>query len=250
MFGRRHLPRDLRALARGSTLESEETELGFDDALDAGIARYIMLSNALLEQIDAHLTAEIGAADGVIIWGAGQLAMKLLSTTVLARVPVVAIVDGSPQKHGLHLNGIPIVAPEKLAGSTEPIVVTSVHHETSILRACADLGLTNRLIQIPRPSIERLPPVDACVVVYYACTKPRNCRVVRRKHGAVGQHEPVVGRASGAGDHSAPTANPRPHDAVAGFATPTGDGFLLALPMARSTSTGDGQLFGDASARR
>ena len=64
-------------------------------------------------------------------------------------VPVVAIVDGSPQKHGLHLGGVPIVAPEKIVGSAEPVVVTSVHHEASILRACADLGLTNRLVRIP-----------------------------------------------------------------------------------------------------
>ena len=47
-------------------------------------SRYIEMSNALLTRIDAHLTAEVGVADGVIVWGAGQLAMKLLSTTVLS----------------------------------------------------------------------------------------------------------------------------------------------------------------------
>ncbi|MGQ0823977.1 MAG: methyltransferase domain-containing protein [Actinomycetota bacterium] len=125
-------------------------ELGFDEALAAGIARYIDASNQLMHTIDDHLTAEIGRADGVIVWGAGQLAMKLLTSTVLARVPVVAIVDGSPQKHGLHLRGVPIVAPEKIVGSSEPIVVTSVHHEASILKACAALGGSNRLVKIPR----------------------------------------------------------------------------------------------------
>jgi len=141
----------VRGLWRRVETVGNTDDLAFDDALGAGVARYIDASGALMAKINAHLTAEVGDSDGVIVWGAGQLAMKLLSSTVLERVPVVAIVDGSPQKHGLHLQGAPIVDPGKIVGSDEPIVITSVHHEASILAACADLGLTNRLVRIPRP---------------------------------------------------------------------------------------------------
>lgn len=122
-----------------------------DEALVAALRTYVSRSNELLHRIDQNLTERLAGCDGVIVWGAGQLAMKLLSDSVLSRLPVVAVVDSSPQKHGLHLRGIEIVGPESIKVLPYPIVVASVHHEASILGSIAAQGISERtVITIPR----------------------------------------------------------------------------------------------------
>ena len=134
---------------RVEVADGAEPDLANDDALDAGVSRYIEASSACCTRIDAHLTAEIGAADSVIVWGAGQLAMKFLRATVLARVPWSPSSTARRRSTACTSAACPSCAPEKIVGSTEPIIVTSVHLDTSIVRTCNDLGLTNRRDQDP-----------------------------------------------------------------------------------------------------
>jgi hypothetical protein len=123
-----------------------------DLALQAGLRRYVDASSTLMERISEALAAEIPVDRDVAIWGAGQLTMKLLRNTVLARRRVVAIVDGSPQRQGLHLDGLPVVAPAALRARPDvPVVIGSFHSERSILRMMRErYELRNRAVLLYR----------------------------------------------------------------------------------------------------
>ena len=100
--------------------------------------RYVEASRALLARIDVELRVRLRDVPSVAIWGAGQLTMKLLCDTVLAEKHIVAIVDGSPQKHGLVMAGHPVQAPEVLGDRDVTVVIGSMHHSDSIERAIAE----------------------------------------------------------------------------------------------------------------
>ena len=110
--------------------------------------RYVAASTALLARIDADLRVELRDMPSVAIWGAGQLTMKLLCDTVLADVDLVAIVDGSPQKHALVMAGHVVQAPEVLGDRDVTIVIGSMHHAESIASAIAE--------RLPRATVVRL----------------------------------------------------------------------------------------------
>ncbi|HCV22165.1 MAG TPA: methyltransferase type 11 [Candidatus Latescibacteria bacterium] len=132
---------------RRSENPTPEVSMESDDELLVAIGRYVELSSELLNRFDATLAAELEGQDDVVIWGAGQLALKILSETVLAEKNVVAVIDGSPQKQGMHLGGRVVGAPEKLRDSDYPVVVASVHHAEAIVQAITGAhGLANRLV--------------------------------------------------------------------------------------------------------
>lgn len=106
-----------------------------DLALVHGIDRYVEESSKLMDAIDARLRSSLQGEAEVIVWGAGQLSMKLLRDTVLAEKHVVAIVDGSAQKQGLHMHGSIVVSPAAAREMRAPIVITSIHHQDAILAA-------------------------------------------------------------------------------------------------------------------
>jgi hypothetical protein len=81
-----------------------------------------------------------------VVWGAGQLTMKLLAGP-LRDIRVRAVIDTSPQKQGLHIGEVEILGPEAIRELGFPIVVGSVHHEASIVHTIRDdLGAQNPLI--------------------------------------------------------------------------------------------------------
>ena len=83
----------------------------------------------------------------VVVWGTGQLAMKLLAETVLGKARIAAFVDGNRMNHGRVLRGVTIVAPEAVRALPQPIVVTSTIHQDAIARTIKDqLRLPNEVI--------------------------------------------------------------------------------------------------------
>ena len=106
-----------------------------DLSLEPAIRDYVEASRTLMDRIDTDLRAQLGDDRQVALWGAGQLAMKLLCDTVLADCDVVAVVDGSPQKHGLQMGDRVVEAPEVLVGRSLPVVIASIHHGDAIVTA-------------------------------------------------------------------------------------------------------------------
>lgn len=104
-----------------------------DGALKGKILAYIQKSKTILDEIDRSLMAILEGNQELIIWGAGQLAMKLLVETRLKSAKIAAIVDNNPILQGRKLNGIRVCSPAKAKSYREPILITSMLHQRSII---------------------------------------------------------------------------------------------------------------------
>ena len=106
-----------------------------DTTLAEALRRYVEASTRLLEDMAAHVRRS-AAGRAVVVWGAGQLAMKLLAGP-LDGIEVRALVDTSSNKWGQHFGDLVVSAPDDLRAGhlgvdDAPVLVTSVHHERSI----------------------------------------------------------------------------------------------------------------------
>jgi 2-polyprenyl-3-methyl-5-hydroxy-6-metoxy-1,4-benzoquinol methylase len=130
---------------------SKTPQTGFkiqpDDLLVKRISEYIARSRAMMERMDARLKKVLDKTPAVIVWGTGQLAMKLLVETCLARAQIVAFIDGNPINVGKKLKGIEIKSPHQLAGLPHPIIITTTLHQQAIAdRIRHELHLPNEIV--------------------------------------------------------------------------------------------------------
>jgi SAM-dependent methyltransferase len=137
--------RDNGEAASGQT---NEQALVCDRELPSKIAAYIRHSAEQMESIHRQLTAQVANVDRVILWGAGQLAMKLLALPCLTRIRIRALVDNNPILRGKTLAGAPIVGPQQIAGTTEPIVIATLLHAGEISAQIRGLGLSNPIFSL------------------------------------------------------------------------------------------------------
>ena len=117
-----------------------------DAVLRPAIENYITRSRDILNNIEVRLNAALSTARRVIVWGTGQLAMKLLIETSLAQAEILAFVDSNPINQGKILRGTPVIAPEAIYRFTEPILISSTLHQKSIVEQIEKMGLRNPLI--------------------------------------------------------------------------------------------------------
>ncbi|HJT87179.1 MAG TPA: class I SAM-dependent methyltransferase [Bryobacteraceae bacterium] len=120
-----------------------------DRALRPAILRYIERSAALLREIDSRIAEAVDGSPELLVWGAGQLTLKLLSDSSLARARVAAFIDSNPIHQGRRLAGAPILAPQELAAYSQPILVGTLLHHKQILAQIRALRLSNRIILLP-----------------------------------------------------------------------------------------------------
>jgi len=143
--------RDLGVVARHSDVIR-------DPDLPGRIRRYIQQSAGLMERINLHLAPHLVRHQPVILWGAGQLAMKLLALPCLKNAGIRAFVDNNPVLRGKTLAGAPILAPPGIAGPREPIVIATLLHADEIAAQIRRLGLTNPILTLlPDPITEVRP---------------------------------------------------------------------------------------------
>ncbi|MBI5839241.1 MAG: class I SAM-dependent methyltransferase [Chloroflexi bacterium] len=121
-------------------------EIKNDTLLRERIDRYIEISHGVLDQIEARLRPALANTPQVIVWGTGQLAMKLLVETSLSQAKIAAFVDSNPINQGKTLRGVPVIAPEAIASSSDPILISSTLHQQSIVNQINKMGLKNPLI--------------------------------------------------------------------------------------------------------
>jgi len=117
-----------------------------DRYLRRAVRAYISASQQLMRRIDHKLQAALRQSPQIILWGTGQLAMKLLAETCLAEADIVACVDSSPVHHGKRLRGVPIGPPEHIRDLPYPIVITSILHQAAITERIRSLGLFNPIV--------------------------------------------------------------------------------------------------------
>ncbi|HWB60111.1 MAG TPA: class I SAM-dependent methyltransferase [Chthoniobacteraceae bacterium] len=119
-----------------------------DETLKRSLVEYISVSRRSLDGIEAQLQAAIRAHPELIVWGTGQLTMKLLAETSLGRANIVAFTDSNPTNQGKLLRGVPVVAPQSLTARDVPILVASTINADSILASIQQLNLPNPVIRL------------------------------------------------------------------------------------------------------
>jgi ubiquinone/menaquinone biosynthesis C-methylase UbiE len=120
-----------------------------DPTLRVAIQAYIDASTALLDEVDASLRVTVGSGP-VVVWGAGQLAMKLLVGS-LADVEVAAIVDSARDKWGGRFGDVPVIGPQQLDDLVDqdvPILVTSIHHQDAIVATIESMFPRRRVLTL------------------------------------------------------------------------------------------------------
>jgi ubiquinone/menaquinone biosynthesis C-methylase UbiE len=120
-----------------------------DTQLKTKVLDYIERSSALLASIDTCIREALETSPELIVWGTGQLALKLLAESSLKGAKVMAFADSNPVNQGRRLCGLPIIAPADIRGHSEPILIATLLHQNAILADIQKLGLTNRSIVLP-----------------------------------------------------------------------------------------------------
>ena len=82
----------------------------------------------------------------MILWGAGQLAMKLLALSAFAQTRVSALVDNNPILRGKTISRAPIIGPREIASTREPIIIATLLHAGEIVEQIRRLGLGNPVL--------------------------------------------------------------------------------------------------------
>jgi len=103
----------------------------------------------LMRRIEESIAAALAESDEVVVWGAGQLALKLLAETSLGRARIAAFVDSNPVHQRKQLAGAPIVAPAEAHAYMQPILVATMLHHREISEQIQMLGLQNPVVLLP-----------------------------------------------------------------------------------------------------
>jgi hypothetical protein len=133
-----------------------------DQELPSRIAAYIRHSAEQMDRIDHQLASQLANTQSAILWGAGQLAMKLLTLPCFAQTQIRALVDNNPVLRGKTLAGAPVIGPseigrheigsQEIPGSQEPIIIATLLHGDEISAQIRRLGLSNPVITLPHNS--------------------------------------------------------------------------------------------------
>ena len=122
-----------------------------DQALRDALLEYIAQSRTIMDGIEATLRP-LAAPDAppIIVWGTGQLTLKLLVETSLGHARIAAFIDGNPINQGKTLHGQPVLAPERLRDlPPHPVLIATRLHQQAILTTLRDeLGVDNVVITL------------------------------------------------------------------------------------------------------
>ncbi len=122
------------------------TILKKDRLLRFKIEEYIAHSKKMMNDIDARIGSLLARSSSIIVWGTGQLAMKLLAETSLSGANIVAFVDNNPINQGKILKGIPIVSPDELMNLSAPILITTLLHHKAIAEQIRSMKIKNEIV--------------------------------------------------------------------------------------------------------
>jgi SAM-dependent methyltransferase len=126
----------------------ERKPLTPDSELEASLRDYVSASGQMMQVVSARIDGILNAGQPLVVWGTGQLALKLLSDTSLKDANIAAFVDSNPIHQGKTLRGIGIISPDALKEMPYPILIASLVNVDSIQAAVDSLGLTNPVLAL------------------------------------------------------------------------------------------------------
>src|SRR5579864_2768829 len=118
-----------------------------DEETEKGLAAYIRKSQEAEGRVRRTIENLAATGQPIVVWGTGAHTQSLLAMSALGKVNIAAFVDSNPKYQGQQLHGVPICAPESLAGRTEPILISSYAAQQEIAQQIREkLRLGNELI--------------------------------------------------------------------------------------------------------
>jgi 2-polyprenyl-3-methyl-5-hydroxy-6-metoxy-1,4-benzoquinol methylase len=124
---------------------------GRDEDLVDSLHAFTARSRHAWQRMDDALRADLVGSPGYVLWGMGELSMKLLASTVLAERAPAAFVDGNASRHGLRVGGLEVRGPGAVPPGAAPIVIGSFLRVGSIRRSIEALGLPNPVVTLSAP---------------------------------------------------------------------------------------------------
>jgi len=121
-----------------------------DSKLGESLVSYTAASEKLLSQVEEKIQKLAESQTPVIVWGVGQLTLKLLAQSSLGKCNIVAFTDGSPGHYGKKIKGLTVLPPAELA-SLPPhsiLIGSLLHHQAIAERIVNDLKLENPIITL------------------------------------------------------------------------------------------------------
>ena len=125
--------------------EADVPPLVSDIDLKYQLRDYVAKSEALMSKLRESLSRILENVPQVLIWGTGQLTLKLMLEPVFRKVEIVAFVDSNPVHQGRQKMGKPVLSPGQLQSYPYPILVSSLVNEAPILQTIEHLRLPNRV---------------------------------------------------------------------------------------------------------
>lgn len=123
--------------------------------LRAGIVRYIARSGELMGSLNRQIEKALGQSPKLIVWGTGQLAMKLLRETALSGARIVAFVDSNSVHRGRRIRGIPVLMPEDVNDPTVPVLIATLLHTEPVRARMRALGWASPVITLSGATASR-----------------------------------------------------------------------------------------------
>ncbi|MDQ2659989.1 MAG: class I SAM-dependent methyltransferase, partial [Verrucomicrobiota bacterium] len=134
---------------RVRSAESEPINYEIDESFRQNLEAYVVASHDQIRKINDKLLRLARSRAQLIVWGTGQLTMKLLAESSLAEVQVIAFVDGNPINQGKTLRGAPVLPPERIKDDETPILIATLLHYKEITATIREtLRLSNPLITL------------------------------------------------------------------------------------------------------
>jgi SAM-dependent methyltransferase len=131
------------------------TDFPFDATSRDGLTRYVSECKAVDDQLRDKIRSAV-AHGPVIVWGVGTHTRRLLAKGVLRQSDISAFVDSNPKYQNQQLAGIPVLSPDRLAGHSEPILISSYAFQEEIGEDIRQrLQLPNDLILLYKLKAER-----------------------------------------------------------------------------------------------
>lgn len=121
----------------------------FDTSTRAGLESYITKSKSIELRICQVIDRLADEQIPLFVWGVGTHTLRLLKTSHLDKVNIVAFIDSNPHYQNKHLNNIPIIPPSGIKGRPEAILISSRVFQNEIeYQIVHELKLENTIIKI------------------------------------------------------------------------------------------------------
>lgn len=112
--------------------DDSHQDIKYDVKGESRIVQYVSDSNKKLALIAGQIDELVKSGEEIYVWGVGSLASRLLASTNLLKVNIVAFIDSNPAQQGKIIAGKKILPPDTLKNRQATILVTSYIHGEAI----------------------------------------------------------------------------------------------------------------------